>query len=101
MKKTYYVSLFCITFLLCLTIGIKGVLALDAPVITSPANNASFPMDDVVCEVTWTAVNGATGYCYALWDVTNGSETLLTGGEGRPATYGNCYIKDYHVEENL
>lgn len=100
MQKIYYTGLFCITLLLCLTIGIKGALALDAPIITSPANNASFPMDDVVCEVTWTEVNGATGYCYALWDVTDGSETLLTGGEGRPATYGNCYIKDYHVEEN-
>ena len=100
MQKIYYTGLFYITLLLCLTIGIKGALALDAPIITSPANNASFPMDDVVCEVTWTAVNGATGYCYALWDVTDGTETLLTGGEGRPVTYGNCKIKAGDVEEN-
>ncbi|NSW82446.1 MAG: Ig-like domain-containing protein [Syntrophothermus sp.] len=81
-------------------IGDGKVLATETPVITSPINGSTYSEDSVVCELTWTPVPEATKYCYAMWDVTGGSEVLLTKGEGRIACYGDCKIYDYDVEEN-
>lgn len=101
MKRIIMLIFFSLALMLSLTIGVNRAFALDAPVITSPTNNAVYSMADEVCDITWTPVTGATDYCYALWDVTDGTETLLTGGLGRTLHItGDDHILDSHVEEN-